>query len=138
MTPGPALHVVQVTNMRYGTEGKLRKHIKAKHESLRSKGMCDEAGCDFVTRHPSKLNIHKRKEHGGDKFYCNQCDFNKWERHIVEKHKAANMRESCITATNVMLLTLLMGGLGDTRLLCTMGKGWSVPTVITKPQQMEI
>ena len=120
------------------TEGKLRKHIMAKHESLRSKGMCDVAGCDFVTRHPSKLNVHKRKEHGGDKFYCNQCDFNKWERHIVEKHKAANMRESCITATNVMLLTLLMRGFGDTRLLCTMGKGWSVPTVITKPQQMEI
>ena len=71
------------------TEGRLRKHIMTKHESLRSRGMCDVPGCDFVTPNPSKLNIHKRKEHGGDKFYCDQCDFSSWERHRVEKHKAA-------------------------------------------------
>ena len=71
------------------TEGRLKKHIIAKHESPRSKGQCDVPGCDFVTPYLGKLKVHKRKEHGGDKFYCDQCDFSNWIKHTVEKHKAA-------------------------------------------------
>ena len=71
------------------TEGRLKKHILTKHESLRSKGMCDVQGCDFVTPFPGKLKVHQRKEHGGEKFYCDQCDFSNWVKHTVEKHKAA-------------------------------------------------
>ena len=71
------------------TEGRLRKHIEAKHESLRSLGKCDVPGCDFVTPFIGKLNVHKRKEHGGEKFYCDQCSFSNWVKHTVDKHKAA-------------------------------------------------
>ena len=71
------------------TEGRLKMHIFAKHESTKIKGKCDVPGCDFVSPYPGKLNMHKRKEHGGEKFYCDQCDFSNWKKHTVENHKAA-------------------------------------------------
>ena len=70
------------------TKGKLRLHIKIMHDN-RKPFVCKEQNgfCDFIGKGQGKLDMHIRKKHTGEKFLCDQCDFEAWTNANIMHHK---------------------------------------------------
>uniref|UniRef100_A0AAR5PKG9 Protein krueppel n=1 Tax=Dendroctonus ponderosae TaxID=77166 RepID=A0AAR5PKG9_DENPD len=63
----------------------LRHHVFYYHRSAADEYMCDQCGRSFRSKY--RLNLHKKKEHGGTKdFECTTCGKKFFERMHLKRH----------------------------------------------------